>query len=104
MKTLAECPDVLSVEQAAEYLQCGTPAVYDLCRTPDFPAKLVGGKWRIFKDGLRRWFVGDSETERAAKLAAQQLLALLQDWLAGGASSSGDSVSRISSLVSERGK
>ena len=46
---------VLTVQETAEVLRVSVDAIYEMCPRPDFPAKKVGGQWRISVAGLLSW-------------------------------------------------
>ena len=50
--------NLLTVKQAAEYLNLPTAKVYELVRGKDFPAVKIGKSWRIRKDHIDRWLDG----------------------------------------------
>lgn len=52
-----EGKDILTIEEAAEYLQMGKRSIYKLAKAKKIPAKMVLNKWRFVKDELRQWVV-----------------------------------------------
>ncbi len=52
---MAEDKDILTIEEAAEYLRLGKRSVYKLAKAGKMPAKMVLNKWRFEKDSLREW-------------------------------------------------
>jgi excisionase family DNA binding protein len=48
---------VYTVAEASEALGLSTRAVYDLCRKGELPARRVGKKWLISKEGLRAYLM-----------------------------------------------
>jgi len=58
-------PDVLTVEQAAEYLQLNPETVRRAARRGRIPAARIGRRWRFRKTALDRWLAaGGSDYER----------------------------------------
>jgi excisionase family DNA binding protein len=49
--------DILTIEEAAEYLQMGKRSIYKLAKAKKIPAKMVLNKWRFVKDELRQWVI-----------------------------------------------
>jgi excisionase family DNA binding protein len=50
-----EDKEILTIEEAAEYLQMGKRSVYKLAKAEEIPARMVLNKWRFDKEELRRW-------------------------------------------------
>jgi excisionase family DNA binding protein len=48
---------VLTIPQAAEYLNLPVSKVYELVRSKDFPAAKIGKNWRIHRERLDQWFL-----------------------------------------------
>lgn len=48
-----ELPDILTVDEAAEYLRLGRSAVYEAVRTKAIPSVRVGKRILIPRSGLR---------------------------------------------------
>lgn len=46
---------VLTVSQAAEYLNLPVSKIYELVRSKGFPALKLGKHWRIHKERLDQW-------------------------------------------------
>ena len=46
---------ILTIEEAAEYLQLGKRSVYKLAKEGKIPGKKLLNKWRFEKETLRRW-------------------------------------------------
>jgi excisionase family DNA binding protein len=51
--------EILTIEQAAAYLQIGKRSVYKLAKGGKIPGKKVLNKWRFEKEALRRWVRGE---------------------------------------------
>jgi excisionase family DNA binding protein len=65
-------PQVMTVDQVAEYLQVSKRKVYDLAAAGDIPAAKVGDQWRFYRPEIDRWLtslsranVGDPPVEGA---------------------------------------
>ncbi|MCL2654917.1 MAG: helix-turn-helix domain-containing protein [Coriobacteriia bacterium] len=54
----AKLPDVLTLQQAANYLQISDQSARYLCNTRQLPARKVGKQWRIGKAHLSKWIDG----------------------------------------------
>ena len=47
--------EILTIEEAAEYLQIGKRSIYKLAKEGKIPGKKVLNKWRFEKESLRMW-------------------------------------------------
>jgi excisionase family DNA binding protein len=47
--------EILTIEEAAEYLQIGKRSIYKLVKEGKIPCKKVLNKWRFVKEELRKW-------------------------------------------------
>jgi len=47
--------DILTIEEAAEYLQLGKRSLYKLAKAGKIPCKMVLNKWRFEREALREW-------------------------------------------------
>jgi len=47
--------DILTIEEAAEYLRLGKRSLYKLAKSGKLPAKMVLNKWRFEREALREW-------------------------------------------------
>ncbi|MFP3927786.1 MAG: helix-turn-helix domain-containing protein [Desulfobacteraceae bacterium] len=47
--------EILTIEEAAEFLQLGKRSVYKLAKSGKIPGKKVLNKWRFEKESLKRW-------------------------------------------------
>jgi excisionase family DNA binding protein len=52
---MAQDNDILTIEEAAEYLRLGKRSVYKLAKAGKMPAKMVLNKWRFEREALRDW-------------------------------------------------
>lgn len=53
-------PAVLGVLDVAKILKLGRNTTYNLFHREDFPAKRIGGSYRISRDAFRRWLEGEA--------------------------------------------
>ena len=56
--------EILTIEEAADYLKIGKRSIYKLAKDGKIPGKKVLNKWRFEKDSLRAWVSGEGK-ERA---------------------------------------
>jgi len=67
-------PEVMTLEQAADYLQLSLRYCYKLIAHEGLPAVMMGRKWRIAKADLDTWFAarrraqGRTVTERSGRV------------------------------------
>ncbi|MFC1890997.1 helix-turn-helix domain-containing protein [Thermodesulfobacteriota bacterium] len=47
--------EILTIEEAAVYLQIGKRSIYKLAKDGKIPGKKVLNKWRFEKESLRLW-------------------------------------------------
>lgn len=47
--------EILTIEEAAAYLQIGKRSIYKLVKDGKIPGKKVLNKWRFEKESLREW-------------------------------------------------
>src|SRR5438105_3171152 len=52
---VAECFDVLTLEEAAAYLRVGAENVLHMAVTENLPGRKIGTEWRFLKSALREW-------------------------------------------------
>jgi excisionase family DNA binding protein len=55
--------EILTIEEAADYLQIGKRSIYKLAKEGKIPGKKVLNKWRFEKESLRSWVSGGEEKE-----------------------------------------
>jgi len=48
-------PEVMNVEQAAEFLQVEEPIVIELAEAGQLPGRKLGSQWRFSRDALVEW-------------------------------------------------
>ncbi|MEE9613034.1 MAG: helix-turn-helix domain-containing protein [Desulfatiglandales bacterium] len=53
--------EIMTIEEAANYLQIGKRSIYKLAKEGRIPGKKILNKWRFEKESLRKWV---SEIER----------------------------------------
>jgi excisionase family DNA binding protein len=56
-----EKKEILTIREAADYLQIGTRSLYKLAREGKIPGKKVLNKWRFEKESLKVWIRGSDE-------------------------------------------
>jgi len=54
--------EILTIEEAAAYLQIGKRSIYKLAKEGKIPGKKVLNKWRFEKESLRAWVSGGSDS------------------------------------------
>ena len=47
--------EIMTIEEAARYLQIGKRSLYNLVKSGKIPGKKVLNKWRFEKESLRTW-------------------------------------------------
>jgi excisionase family DNA binding protein len=48
-------PEIMTVPQLAEYLQCDKSTIYRLIKNGEIPAFRVGANWRFRREMLEGW-------------------------------------------------
>jgi excisionase family DNA binding protein len=61
-------PEILTMEQAAEFLQVSTRTIQRMVKAGEIPGRQVGSQWRFDREQLREWIRG----EQIERLAAAQ--------------------------------
>lgn len=54
---MLENKEILTIAEAAEYLQMGKRSIYKLVKEKKIPHKKVLNKFRFVKDDLRNWVI-----------------------------------------------
>ena len=54
--------EIVTIEEAAAYLQIGKRSIYKLAKEGKIPGKKVLNKWRFEKESLRAWVSGGSDS------------------------------------------
>ena len=57
--------DVLTIEQAAQYLQISQSTLYKEAQKGKIPCKKIGKRWRFHRDALAKW-MGEMPSESGA--------------------------------------
>jgi excisionase family DNA binding protein len=55
--------EILTIEEAADYLQIGKRSIYKLVKDGKIPGKKVLNKWRFEKKSLREWVSKGEDAE-----------------------------------------
>lgn len=61
-------PDILTLEQAADYLQVSRTKLYQMCRAGTVPAAKIGNSWRFHREALAAFIISGGEP-RPVKVA-----------------------------------
>jgi excisionase family DNA binding protein len=56
---------ILTLDEAAAYLQIGKRSLYKLVKAGDVPGRKVLSRWRFEKESLRKW-VAQVDTQKRA--------------------------------------
>ena len=56
---MANDNEILTIEEAAEYLRIGKRSIYKLVNSGKLPHKRVLNKFRFVKSDLKKWVQGD---------------------------------------------
>lgn len=59
-------PDILLVEEVAEYLRVNKQTIYNLLRQGQLPAKKIGGQWRFHKKAIDNYLTSQDTVPAAA--------------------------------------
>ena len=62
-------PEILLVEEVAEYLRVNKQTIYNLLRQGQLPAKKIGGQWRFHKQAIDDYLITQDTIPAAATLA-----------------------------------
>ena len=54
--------EILTIDEAAAYLQIGKRSLYKLAKEGRIPCKKILNKWRFERDSLKRWVSQDKMT------------------------------------------
>ena len=55
--------DILTIEEAAEYLKLGKRSIYKLAKSGEIPHKKVLNKYRFVREDLIKWVSGEGKEE-----------------------------------------
>ena len=47
--------EILTIEEAADFLQMGKRSIYKLAKEGKIPGKKILNKWRFEKESLKKW-------------------------------------------------
>ena len=64
--------EVLSMEQACEFLQLSKPCLYKYVRTGSIPAYKMGRVWKFHRDSLDQWLRSKVQEDTLARSTAQR--------------------------------
>ncbi|MCK4260915.1 MAG: helix-turn-helix domain-containing protein [Halanaerobiales bacterium] len=59
-------PEILLVEEVAEYLRVNKQTIYNLLRQGQLPAKKIGGQWRFHKKAIDEYLIVQAIVPAAA--------------------------------------
>ena len=62
-------PEVLTLEEAAEYLRVSESEVVELATSHELPGRKIGEQWRFHRNGLIEWLLRPSAKERLLRHA-----------------------------------
>ena len=62
-----QVPDVLTLNEAAEYLRIPRSTAYKLAQEGKIPGQKVGRHWRFRRDTIDRWLDESGRSETARK-------------------------------------
>ena len=71
--------NILTVAQAADYLQVSVDTLYPMIQNGTVPAAKVKGQWRLVQDDLLHWLRGQYEAQKGASCHTKD-----QERLSGG--------------------
>lgn len=66
-----QTPDVMTLNEVAEYLRIPRSTVYKLVREGRIPGQKIGRQWRFRRAVVERW-LGDTESHEHGKTQKQQ--------------------------------
>ena len=59
----SECPEILTLQQAAELLQISERTIQRMLKTGEIPGTQIGGQWRFDREQLRALVRGEWKPE-----------------------------------------
>ena len=62
-----QTPDVMTLNEVADYLRIPRSTVYKLVREGRIPGQKVGRQWRFRRDTIDRWLDEGGRTETVSK-------------------------------------
>jgi excisionase family DNA binding protein len=69
MAEITVTPDVLTLEEAAEYLRISADSMKHLLTSGSIPARQINGDWRILKSAMAAWLGEPTPKQRLTALA-----------------------------------
>jgi excisionase family DNA binding protein len=69
---MEDYPEILTMKQAAEFLQVSTRTLHRMVKKGEVPGRQVGSQWRFHRDQLKDWVRQGGSTQ--ATVRAQQEL------------------------------
>lgn len=60
-------PEIMNIEELAEYLKVSTSSLYKLAQRGDVPGQKVGKHWRFRKETIDRWLDKQSQLNADTK-------------------------------------
>jgi excisionase family DNA binding protein len=66
-----QTPDVMTLNEVAEYLRIPRSTVYKLVREGRIPGQKIGRQWRFRRKVVENW-LGDTESQEHGKTQEQQ--------------------------------
>jgi excisionase family DNA binding protein len=70
---MSDYPEILTLQQAAEFLQVSTRTMQRMVKAKEIPGRQVGGQWRFDRDQLKEWVRGEGGATATAR-AQQELI------------------------------
>ncbi|HPP28651.1 MAG TPA: helix-turn-helix domain-containing protein [Phycisphaerae bacterium] len=64
-------PDVMTLDEVADYLRIPRSTVYKLAREGRIPGQKIGRQWRFRRAVVEHW-LGDTESQQRRKTQEQQ--------------------------------
>ena len=59
-----DLPELLSPQEAKNYLKCNDKTIYNLCKRRDFPSFRIGNRYYINKGELGEWIKKESRKNK----------------------------------------
>ena len=61
---MSEYPEILTMDQAAEFLQVSRRTIQRMVKAGEIPGRQVGNQWRFEREQLREWVRGRNPEPR----------------------------------------
>jgi excisionase family DNA binding protein len=68
---MSEFPEILTLEQAAAFLQISTRTIQRLVRDGQMPGSQIGSQWRFEREQLRQWVRGELGPEGTVRAQSE---------------------------------